>query len=146
MEKKKSDSEVVAEIYRNAQLALESISDIMPAVEDGEIREEIMRQHEEYEKICSKAAALALKYNYDVKEPSPIKKAMMWSAIKMGTANDNSSQNIAQMMIRGTVNGITSLKTSLTDGGKDMDMEVKKLLNELISMEEGFEKQLKKFL
>ena len=146
MEKKKTDSEIVAEIYRNAQLALESISDIMPAVVDGDIREEIMREHEEYEKICSKAAALALKYNVDVKEPSPIKKAMMWSAIKMGTAIDNSSQNIAQMMIRGTVNGITSLKTSLTDGGKNMDMEVKKLLNELISLEEGFEKSLKKFL
>lgn len=146
MEKKKNDSEIVAEIYRNAQLALESISDILPAIEDGGIREEIMRQHEEYEKICSKAAALALKYNVDVKEPSAIKKAMMWSAIKMGTANDNSSQNIAQMMIRGTVNGITSLKTSLTDGEKNMDVEVKKLLNELINMEEGFEKKLKKFL
>ncbi len=146
MEKKKNDSEIVAEIYRNAQLALESISDIMPAVEDGEIREEIMHQHEEYEKVCSKAAALALKYNIDVKEPSPIKKAMMWSAIKMGTANDNSAQNIAQMMIRGTVNGITSLKTSLTDGGSNMDAEVRKLLNELINMEESFEKKLKKFL
>ena len=142
----KKDSEVVAEIYRNAQLALESISDIMPAVQDGGIREEIMHQHEEYEKICSKAAALALKNNYDVKEPSSIKKAMMWSAIKMGTANDNSSQNIAQMMIRGTVNGITSLKTTLTDSGKEIDGEVKKLLNELINMEEGFEKQLKKYL
>ena len=143
---KKNDSEVVAEIYRNAQLALESISDIMPAIQDSDIREEIMHQHEEYEKICSKAAALAMKNNYDVKEPSPIKKAMMWSAIKMGTANDNSSQNIAQMMIRGTVTGITSLKTSLTDGGKEMDSEVKKLLTELINMEEGFEKNLKKFL
>ena len=146
MEKKKNDSEIVAEIYRNAQLALESISDIMPAVEDGEIREEIMHQHEEYEKVCSKAAALALKYNIDVKEPSPIKMAMMWSAIKLGTANDNSAQNIAQMMIRGTVNGITSLKTSLTDGGSNMDAEVRKLLNELINMEEGFERKLKKFL
>ena len=77
MGKKKTDSEVVAEIYRNAQLALESISDIITEVEDGDIREEIMREHEEYEKICSKAAALALKYNVDVKEPSPIKKAMM---------------------------------------------------------------------
>lgn len=146
MEKKKTDSEIVAEIYRNAQLALESISDIMPEVVDGDIRDEIMREHEEYEKICSKAAALALKYNVDVKEPSPIKKAMMWSAIKMGTANDNSSQNVAQMMIRGTVNGITSLKTTLTDGEKNMDTEVKKLLTELIKLEEGFETKLKKFL
>lgn len=146
MEQVKSNSEIVAEIYRNAQLALTSISDIITEVEDGDIREEIMRQHEEYEKICSKAAKLALNFDLDLKGPSPIKKAMMWSAIKMGTANDNSSQNIAQMMIRGTVNGITSLKTSLTDGEKVMDGEVKKLLTELIAMEEGFEKKLKKFL
>lgn len=146
MEQKKTDSEILAEIYRNAQLAITSISDIMPEIEDGDIREEIMHEHEEYEKICSKAAKLALKYDVDLKEPNPIKKAMMWSAIKMGAANDNSSQNIAQMMIRGTVTGITSLKTSLTDGGDNIDPEVKKLLTELISVEEGFEKKLKKFL
>ena len=142
----KSDSEIVAEIYRNAQLALTSISDIMPEIEDGDIREEIMREHEEYERICSEAAQLALKYDLDLKEPNAIKKAMMWSAIKMGTAADNSAQNIAQMMIRGTVNGITSLKTSLSDGEKKMDPEVRKLLNELIRIEESFEKKLKKFL
>lgn len=146
MEQIKSDGEIVAEIYRNAQLALTSISDIMPEIEDGGIREEIMREHEEYEKICSRAARLALKYDLELKEPSPVKKAMMWSAIKMGTATDNSEQNIAQMMIRGTVNGITSLKTSLTDGEKEMDGEVRKLLTELISLEEGFEKKLKRFL
>ena len=146
MEHKKNDSEILAEIYRNAQIALTSISDIMPEVEDGGIREEIMREHEEYEKVCSEAAHLALKYDVELKEPNPVKKAMMWSAIKMGAANDNSSQNIAQMLIRGTVNGITSLKTTMTDGGKNIDPEVKKLLSSLISLEEGFEKKLKKFL
>ena len=103
MEQIKSDSEIIAEIYRNAQLAITSISDIMPEVVDGGIREEIMRQHEEYEKVCSQAAQLAMKYGLDLKEPSPIKKAMMWSAIKMGTASDNSEQNIAQMMMGGVV-------------------------------------------
>ena len=146
MEQTKSTSEIVAEIYRNAQLALTSISDIMPEVDDGAIREEIMRQHEEYEKICSKAAKIALESGLDLKEPGPIKKAMMWSAIKMGTASDNSAQNIAQMMIRGTVNGITSLKTTLTDGGKTIQPDVRQLLTELISVEESFEKRLKKFL
>lgn len=146
MEEIKSDSEIIAEIYRNAQLALTSIADILPEIEDFKIKEEILHQHEEYERICSEAASLAHKYDVDVKEPNPMKKAMMWSAIKMGTASDNSPQNIAQMMIRGTVNGITSLRTSLTDGGKVMDEEVKNLLTELINLEEGFEKKLKAFL
>ena len=50
------------------------------------------------------------------------------------------------MMIRGTVNGITSLRTSLTDGSKFMDEEVKSLLTELIELEEGFEEKFKAFL
>ena len=146
MEQLKSDSEVLAEIYRNAQLAITSISDLLPEVEDEEMKEELLHEHEEYEKICSQAASLATRYDLDLKEPSPIKKAMMWSAIKMNAATDNSAQNVAQMMIKGTVNGITCLKTSLTDGEKIMDGEIKTLLKQLIALEEGFEKKLKTYL
>lgn len=146
MEKVKSDSEILAEIYRNAQLALQSISDILPEVDDVQIKEEIMREHEEYEQISGMAAALAQKYGMEVKEPSPVKKAMMWSAIKMNTVADNSSQHIAQMMIKGTVTGITSLKTTRTDGGEEVDEEIKQLLDRLIALEEGFERKLKKYL
>lgn len=146
MENLKSDSEVLAEIYRNAQLAQTSITDLLPEVEDEDIKEELLREHEEYERICSEAASLATRYELNLKEPSPIKKAMMWSAIKMNAATDNSKQNVAQMMIKGTINGITSLKTSLTDGEEVMNTDVKALLKELISIEEGFEKKLKKYL
>lgn len=142
----KKDSEILAEIYRNAQLGLTSIVDIMPEIDDEGIKEEIMREHEEYERICSEAASLARKFNLELKEPGPMKKAMMWSAIKMGTAQDNSAQNVAQMMLKGTMQGITSLRTSYTDGEKIMDPEVKKLLTELINLEESFEKKLKSFL
>ncbi len=146
MDNLKSDSEILAEIYRNAQLAQVSITDLLPEVEDEEIKEELLREHEEYEKICSQAAHLASRYELDLKEPSPIKKAMMWSAIKMNAATDNSKQNIAQMMIKGTVNGITSLKTSLSDGEKIMNTDVKNLLTDLIAIEEGFERKLKSYL
>lgn len=146
MDNLKSDSEVLAEIYRNAQLAQVSITDLLPEVDDEEIKEELIREHEEYERICSEAASLANKFNLELKEPSPIKKAMMWSAIKMNTATDNSKQNVAQMMVKGTVNGITSLKTSLTDGGEVMHADIKALLKDLIEVEEGFEKKLKRYL
>jgi len=142
----KTNGEVIAEIYRNAQLALQSISDIMPAIEDVPLREEIMRQHEGYEKISGKAALMAKQSNFEVKEPNPMKKAMMWSSIKMNTMGDNSASHIAQMMVQGTVMGITSLKQTLTDSAHAVEGDVNKLLKEAINMEEEFEERLKNYL
>ncbi len=146
MENKKSNSETLSEIYRNTQLALQSISDILPEIEDEHIKEEILRQHEEYEKISSSAALLARNNGQELKEPSPIKKAMMWSGIKMNTMTDRSTQHIADMMIQGTVMGITSLKKTQSDSQGLLDSEVDALLKELISVEETFERRLKEFL
>ena len=146
MDNKKSE-EALAEIYRNTQLALQSISDILPEAEDERVREELMRQHEEYEKIGGKAALLAKDKGIELKEQNPLKKAMMWGSIKMNTMTNNSPAHLAEMLIQGTVMGITSLKTTLgemTDESSDED--VKALLAELVSLEEGFESKWKSFL
>ena len=145
MEVKKSE-EILAEIYRNCHLALESISDILPAIEDEELKAEILHQHEEYERISGKAACLARDKGLEVKEPGAVKKAMMWSSIKMSTLLDNTRSHIAEMMVQGTVMGITSLKTSLGELPENDDEEITALLKELISVEEEFEKKLKEFL
>ena len=71
---------------------------------------------------------------------------MMWSGIKMNTVVDKSSQHIAQLMVRGTAMGVTSLRTTQTDSEGYADGEIKKLLDELIAREEEFEENLKKFL
>jgi hypothetical protein len=70
--------ELTAEIYRNAQLALTSSSDILPQVEDEKVRSELTFQHEEYERFSAKAAMLARDKNIELKEPNLMKKAMMW--------------------------------------------------------------------
>ena len=143
MEIKKSE-EVLAEVHRNCQLALQSISDILPAAEDADVREELLKQHEEYEKIGGKAAIIAKNKNIDLKNPSPIKKAMMWSSIKMNTMKDNSRAHIAEMMTQGTVMGITALKTTLSEMSEDYaDKDIKELAEELLHSEEQFAKSWK---
>lgn len=142
----KTNGEVIAEVYRNAQLALQSISDIMPAIEDDKLKEEIMRQHEGYERISGKAALMSRQYGMDVKEPNPIKKAMMWSSIKMNTMSDNSSSHIAQLMVQGTVMGLTSLKQTITDSRHAVDGEVYKLIKEAADAEAEYEERLKAYL
>ena len=142
----KKTEEALAEIYRNAQLALQSISNILPAVEDEKIKEELSRQHEAYEHFSAKASILARDAGLELKEPNPMKKMRMWGSIKMSTMTDNSPSHIAEMMVQGTVMGITALKSSAGDLPADGNKDVLALLEEMIKAEEEFEKIWKGYL
>ena len=82
----------------------------------------------------------------EMKEPSSFKKAMMKGSIKMNAMMDGSRNHIAEMMLKGTVTGITSLRTSQSDMFEDADEEIAKLLSETIELEEKYEQRLKEFL
>ena len=141
----KKDEEVLAEIYRNCKLALQSIEDILPECEDGDLKAEMEAQSEGYDRIIEKASAYAKNKQIELKEPNPLKKMMMWGAIKMSTLTNGTRSHIAEKMIRGTVMGITSLKTTQSESESE-DENVKNLLNELIQLEERYEKKLKSYL
>ena len=119
-----------------------------PARDGGRrrLREELLRQHEDYEKIGGRAAILAKDKNIELKNPGPIKKAMMWSSIKMSTMTDNSRAHIAEMMVQGTVMGITALKSTLGEVSEEGDAEILSLAKELLSAEESFEQKWKSLI
>ena len=71
---------------------------------------------------------------------------MMWGSIKMNTLTDNSRSHIADMMVQGTVMGITALRTTAGDISASGDEEIIALLNEMITVEEKFEKKWKDYL
>ena len=142
----KKSEEVLAEVYRNAHLALQSISDILPQVEDQDVIAELENQHEEYERFAARAAMIARDKGIELKEPNAFKKAMMWGSIKMNTLTDNSRSHIADMMVQGTVMGNSSLRTSAGDMRPDDNDEVYQLVNEMLTREEQFEKKWKEYL
>lgn len=138
MEKK--SEEILAELYRNSLLAMQSIENILPAAGEDELKEELLREHGEYEQLCARASALACDKHILLKEPGPFKKAMMWGSIKLNTLKDGSRAHIAEMMTQGTVMGITSLKSTLADTSAEMDPEIRALLSDTLAREERFER------
>lgn len=141
----KRTSELLAEIYRNTHYALQSISDILPETEDEDLREELRLMHDGYEKISGKAALYGKENGVELKEPNPMKKVMMWGSIKMSTLKDNSRAHIAEMMTQGTVMGITALTRSIHEN-TEQDERVKELAEELLHLEQDYEKKLKAYL
>ena len=142
----KKTEEALAEIYRNSQLALQSIADILPQVDDEEIKTELHAQLDEYERFCAKASVIAKDKGIELKEPTVFKKMMMCGSIKMSTLTDNSRSHIADMMVQGTVMGIDALRKTASELSVNGDEEIIALLDEMITQEEKFEKKWKEYL
>ena len=83
---------------------------------------------------------------YESKEVGMMKKFMMKSGIKMNTAMDDSESNIAQIMIKGTVMGVTELCELINNSDKVTDRKIIEYAERLKTLEETYEERLKKFL
>ena len=86
------NQKAINDIYKNAHIALQSISDLIPAVEDEDIKNELSEEYEGYEKIIGKISSFMAENDIEPKDINPLKKAVMWSSIKMKTLF-NSSRN-----------------------------------------------------
>ena len=133
------------DVYKNAHIALQSISDLLPAVVDDDIKTELKEQYEGYEKLIGEISSFMAENGVEPKDVSPFKKAMLWSSIKMKTMMNNSRNQVADMMINGTVMGINEL-TAMKNEGQNLDDGVLNLLQQLLSLEEDYEQRLKRFL
>ena len=145
MEKNEYNVKAITDVYKNAHIALQSISDLLPAVEDEDIRNELKEQYEGYEKIICEISTFMVDNQIERKDVNPFKKAMLWSSIKMKTLINSSRNQVAEMMINGTVMGVNEL-TAMKNEGSNLDEEILALLDKLLKLEEDYQERLKKFL
>ena len=145
MENTDYNVKAINDVYKNAHIALQSISDLLPEVVDDDIKAELQEEYDGYEKIIGDISTYMAEKGIEPKDVSPFKKAMLWSSIKMKTMFNNSSNQVAEMMINGTVMGINEL-TAMKNEGQNLEPEILDLLNKLLSLEEEYEQKLKKFL
>ncbi len=135
----------ITDVYKNAHIALQSISDILPAVEDENLKKELKDEYDGYEKIIGKISSYLAEKGIEPKDVNVFKKAMMWSSVKMKTLIDDSKNNIADMMIKGTVMGVNEL-AAMKNEEENYDKEVADFISELLALEEGYHENLKKYL
>ena len=145
MEKNDYNIKAITDVYKNAHIALQSISDLLPAVEDEDIKTDLKEQYEGYEKIIGEISTIMVENQIERKDVNPFKKAMLWSSIKMKTLMNSSRNQVAEMMINGTVMGVNEL-TAMKNEGSNLDEEILALLDKLLKLEEDYQERLKKFL
>ncbi len=145
MQQNNYNEKAINDIYKNAHIALQSISDLLPNVDDNALKTELRDQYEGYERVIGKISSFMAENDIKPQDINPLKKAMLWGSIKMKTIINNSRNQVAEMMINGTVMGINEL-TAMKNESSNLSDGVKDLLRELLSLEEEYNERLKKFL
>ncbi|MBR1868159.1 MAG: hypothetical protein IJ800_06255 [Clostridia bacterium] len=145
MDEKSSEEEILNVIYKNAHIGLQSISDILPETEDEDMKRELTEEYEVYEEFIGRLRAYMREKKVEPKEIGPFKKAMIFTGVKVDTLRDDSRSHVAEMMIKGTVMGITEIG-ALLSANIGAPIEVKNFAEELKTLEEKYEKRLKRLL
>ncbi len=145
MEFNEYNTKAINDVYKNAHIALQSISDLLPSVTEEDIKKELQEEYEGYEKVIGEISAFMAENGIEPKDINPFKKAMMWGGIKMNTMFDTSRTHIAEIMIKGTVMGITEL-TAMKNESTNLDESIVQQIDKLLALEEEYEQKLKKFL
>lgn len=142
----KLNKEEANNIFQNANIALQSISNVMPECSSKKMQEELQEEYEGYQKFIGELTKFMHEKGYEQKDVNVMKKAMLYTSVKMNTLTDDSMSHIAEMMIKGTVMGITELKQLISRGQDKVDQEILDYASRLLKLEEDYERRLKTLL
>ena len=145
MDRKDYNKKAITDVYKNAHIALQSISDILPDTQDLDLKKEFQEEYEGYEKLIGEISSYMVENGIEPVDINFMKKAMLWTSIKMKTLVDNSRNQLADMMVKGTSMGINEL-TAMKNEKENLDEGVLNLVEKLLALEENYEKRLRKFL
>lgn len=131
-------------IYQNAEMGLIGIDVVLKKVSDEKIAKLINEQRKEYEKFCSDAKEILIKYGAKEEEISKAKEVsskIMGEMMSMG----NDDKKIVKLMMEGNQKGVIEIQEKLNTY-QDQDPEIVKLAERLLETEEHNREEFKKYL
>ena len=143
--KKQHNEEMLNAIYKNSQMGINGIKNIIDSVEDGKLRHLLSKQQEKYVELSQSCSQKALQNEIELKDVNIFLKGMSYTSIKMKSMMDNSTSHLADMLVQGTTMGITDV---LKKQGENplANEDIMNLATDLQRAEEEFVDSLKKFL
>ena len=140
----KINQHALNETFQNAHIAMQSISNLSPEVEDSDMKEEILAEYDEYQKFIGELSRYMEENGFKREDVGVMKKAMLWGSIKMKTLTGADKSKVADMLIKGATMGITELTSLKNDGS--LEPEVESFVDKLLEIEESSVERLKRFL
>ena len=139
------NAELLNFVYQNSQMGVDTISQLMGIIKDGEFKKHLASELQEYQEIQTTARALLNKNGYDEKGISMLDKIKTYLMINMQTLNDKTPSHVAEMLIIGSNMGVIDAIKNINQY-QEAEQKIISLMEKLLKFEENNIKTLKAFL
>lgn len=96
-------------VVENARTGLDGCEQLVQRAEDPGIRDELMRQCQQYQNFVRDAERALADAGAKPHRKNPIERVGMWMGVQMNTMTDTSPSHIADMIIQGATMGVTEM-------------------------------------
>ena len=136
---------VLKELHKGAQMGINALSYVSDKVTDDGFKRELSTQYNQYEDILTRVTDLYNDYgevpsNFNFKDD-----VMTWMGIQMSTVSDKSPSKISELLIQGNTMGIIEGRR-LLNNNPNVEGNIKKTLDDFVTLQENSVTKLKSFL
>lgn len=138
---------VLNEVNKGTTMGMDAISYVAEKVGDKEFQNVLNVEYGKYKEINKRVENIYTQYSTDKpQETNTMNKMMTWYGVQMKTMNDQSNSKISELLMQGTNMGIIEGRRLLNHNNKEIDKEVRQILNDFVVMQEDSVETLKKYL
>lgn len=143
--KNRQSAEILGSVYRNAQMAYEAGSDVLKRCKNNALKRELSAQVTRYRNVAGQARQELARRGEPARQVAPYAKTMAKMGIAMKTAKNQSTANLARIMLRGTTMGIIDMQHAV-NRSHAAEGRIRESAERLLEREQQFCESLKRYL
>ena len=136
---------IFREIVRNTEMGIQSISNLMPYVEEEDFKKLILSEQETLRQFYDKAICQLTCEEQEQAKSGIIEKTMLKAGVNMNAVFNNTSSHMASMLIDGSIMGVDSVQKCVNEMKKD-GTEMPSIAGEIIKFYDKCIKALREYL
>lgn len=142
---KSDDRQVLREVQKNAQMAMQAIDSISNKIYDDSLSAQVTRDSMKYADLYNRATGELLRGKAESYKETGYQEMMLRGAIKANTMLNSSTSHVAELLIQGTNRGLTDMWKIMnrSENAGKISVEIAK---ELMDFEEKSIEKLKDYL
>ena len=143
---KKQDINIYREIKRNTEMAIRALDAVTDKIYDERLAATVADQELQYSRLHDRAVQKLAEGKAQIYRSNAIENMMLKKGIGYNTHLNTSTGHIAEMIIKGSNNGVLEMEKVLAHNEEMADTSSRALAKELIAMENSNIRALKEYL